>query len=83
MHNKMPRITSEATTAIKKKEDKPRIFQHANSIDWMWEGGIQWIKHLIQEASSTQIADKVDKFHSPFWGKYYISWCFTDDEKSY
>lgn len=49
----------------------------------MWEGGIQRIKNLIQEASSTQIADKVDKFHSPFGGKYYISWCFTDDEKSY
>lgn len=50
---------------------------------WLWEGGIQWVKHLIQEASSTQIADKVDKFHSLFWGKYYISWCFTEDKKSY
>lgn len=33
----------------------------------MWEGGIPWVKHLIQEVNFTQIADKVDKFHSLFW----------------
>lgn len=33
----------------------------------MWEGGIPWVKHLIQEVCFTQIADKVGKFHSLFW----------------
>lgn len=81
-HIKMPCTTSETATAVKKKKkDELCVFQHQSNR--MNAGRRHAVSQTIQEVSSTQIADKVDTFHSPFWGKYHITWCFTEEEKSY